>query len=313
MSEGILDEPFVVEDVVEASVVVVTFTEHDGRYRVGFAYDFEAVSILKSTVPGAMRRWVPKAKRWEVSSEWVGPLSGALVNAGFGIAGLDYSNVADWFGPFVEAIPTSEAGYAAYRPGRCKNCLTTPCRPGGVECADCFRDRLISQHRIKAALGEMPGLAYPTATSTTGKSTMFMRAPLEVELVAADVRVRNARHPDTWKFPHPHQSRRVTPETAVVDILLAADFEEKRTCPVCDRRPAKGAVVHATCRTRLLHALNEDRPFSKSRNRFFQDGCCTVCGARPCQSSGVTCLSCAQIMDASRSLGRIDDVATVEK
>ncbi len=289
-------------DAIEAPVVVM-FTEHVGRYRVEFDYDPAAVALLKSTVPGAMRRWIPGIRRWEVSAEWIGPLAGALANAGFGIAGLDHSNITHWFGPFVEALPTSPAGHDAYRAGRCKNCLTKPCRSGGVECTDCYRDRLIFQHRIKAALGRTPGLAYPTATSSTGKSTKFMRVPLEVELVAPDVRVRNARHPNTWKSSHAHQSRRVTPETAVVDMLLAASFEEKRTCPVCGRRPTKGTVVHTTCRTRLLHALNEDRPFSKSRNRFFQDGCCTVCGARPRQlPRGIVCTRCAGILDVARSL-----------
>lgn len=298
MSEDILEEP-----------VVVAFTGHVGRYCVAFDYDPAAVALLKATVPGGMRRWVPKTRRWEVSAEWVGPLSGALVNAGFHVAGLDYDNIEDWFGAFVTPVPTVPGGHDAYRSGRCKNCLTAPHRPGGVECVACHRDRLIRQHRVKAALGETPGLRYPTAISSNGKSTTFMRVPLEVEQLPADVRVRNAGHPDTRKPSHAHPSRRVTPETAVVDILLTADFEEKRTCLVCGRRPTKGAVAHATCRTRLLHALNEDRPFSKSRNKAFQDGACTVCFSRPHQSSGVACARCAEIIDACRSLGHIDDIA----
>ena len=297
MSEDVAEEP-----------IVVAFTEHVGRYRVEFDYDPAAVSILKATVPGPMRRWIPKARRWEVSAEWSGPLSGALVNTGFGVAGLDYSNIESWFGVFAEATPTSSAGHDAYRSGQCKNCQTAPHRPGGVECADCYRDRLIAQHRVKAALGEMRGLRYPTATPVAGKWA-FMRAPLEVDQLPVDVRVRNVGHPDTRESPHTHSSRRVTPETAVVDILLVADFEKKRTCLVCGRRPTKGAVAHATCRTRLLHALDEDRPFSKSRNKTFQDDACTVCFSRPHQSSGVVCARCAEIIDACRSLGHIDDVA----
>jgi hypothetical protein len=294
----------------EPEPVVVSFTEHAGRYVVEFDYDPEAVALLKATVPGSMRRWIPETKRWEVSAEWIGPLSGALVNAGFGIAGLNYSNITDWFGPFVKATPTSPAGHDAYRSGRCSSCLTAPHRPGGVECHDCYRDRLIRQHRVKAAIGEMPGLAYPTATSSTGTS----RAPLEVELTATDVRLRSLRRPDTRKFPHTPLSRRVTPETVVVDILLAADFDEKQVCPVCGRRPPKkGTVVHVACRTRLLHALDEDRPFSKSRNHLYQSDCCTVCGARPRQPSGVVCPHCAQLANVCRALGRIDNVEEVQQ
>ena len=193
MSEGAI-ENILDEDVIKKPVVI-SFTEHAGRFLVEFDYDFEAVRILKSTVPGPMRRWITKTGRWEVSAEWAGPLSGALVNAGFGIAGLGYDNIQDWFGPFAEATPTSQAGHDAYRSGRCKNCLTEPHRPGGVECHDCFRDRLISQHRVKAAIGEAPGLAYPTATSSAGKSITFMRVPIELGLVVTDVRLEEFAPP----------------------------------------------------------------------------------------------------------------------
>src|SRR5271157_1420925 len=39
---------------------------------------------IKSSVPAAVRRWRSDSKCWEVSSDWAGPLVGALRNAGRG-------------------------------------------------------------------------------------------------------------------------------------------------------------------------------------------------------------------------------------
>lgn len=38
--------------------------------------------------------------------------------------------------------PTSKAGSDAYRHGMCKVCLTARHRPGGMECYDCYLNRL---------------------------------------------------------------------------------------------------------------------------------------------------------------------------
>jgi hypothetical protein len=86
--------------------------------------------------------------------------------------------------------------------------------------------------------------------------------------------------------------------TAVVDLLIAASGPP---CPICNRKPPKGAPVHATCRVRLLHALDEGKPFTKPRSQAYQDDCCTVCLARP--RVGVTCAHCTKVLGVCRSLG----------
>jgi hypothetical protein len=94
----------------------------------------------------------------------------------------------------------------------------------------------------------------------------------------------------------------------VVDILIAAEnAQSPMACSICSRRPRKDAVVHATCRTRLLHALGDHQPFTKARNTAFQDGQCTVCLVRPCRMpGGITCPHCAEIVRVCRSLRCVD-------
>lgn len=130
--------------------ITVMFIDHHGRYRVEFDYHPAVVALLKKSVPGPMRRWVVikrdnvvVAKRWEISIDWVGPLAAAFVNAGIKVLGLGHTNIADWFDVFSAPLPTTADGYRAYIKGFCKNCKSVPHRPSGVECEDCYRQRLI--------------------------------------------------------------------------------------------------------------------------------------------------------------------------
>lgn len=120
---------------------------------------------------------------------------------------------------------------------------------------------------------------YPEALPAT-KNALKTRFPLEID--RADVAIVERDH------------------TVVIDLLITAEHARSTACPICGRRPPKGAAVHASCRIRLLHALDEGRAFSRARAKAFQDGACTVCLARPHQLSGVTCAHCAELIDACR-------------
>ena len=275
--------------VIEDQPVIAFGKAADGRYRVEFDYDNRAVALLKATVPAPIRRWVKDEKRdekyWAVSPEWTGPLASKLRNAGFEIFGLDEDNIADWFGCFSVATPANEEGHRAYRKGICTTCTTAPHRPGGVECDGCFRQRLIDQHRVIATLaGE--GLApWPEADSAIGKAHTT-RAPLAIDHGEIEITKRDF--------------------AAEVDIAILARRDQsvaKPPCPICGRRPAKGAVVHVGCRTRLLHALS-GRPFLRTRNKAFQAGLCTVCMTRPHRPPGrITCAHCAELIDVCQQKG----------
>jgi hypothetical protein len=149
--------------VSESEATTVVFTKTYGRYRVEFGYDPGVVAILKAAVPGAMRRWIKRTTDengvsrggfWEASTDWVGPLASAFVNAGIRVIGLNHANIRDWFDVFSAPMPTSPSGGRAYAKGFCKSCESVPHRSGGVECEDCYRQRLIFQHHVKAALAE---------------------------------------------------------------------------------------------------------------------------------------------------------------
>jgi hypothetical protein len=282
----------------EYEPVVVVFTKRHGRYRVEFSYAPAALAVLKKTVPVPMRRfaarlnpetehWEPlpgeDSKFWEVSIDWVGPLASAFVNAGIEVLGLNQANIGDWFGVFSAAVPTSSGGHRAYVKGFCKTCEAVPYRPGGAECEDCHCKRLIAQHRVKAVLAEARAVPYPEALPATG-SARTTRAPLEID--RSDVAI--IAHRD---------------HGAVLDILIEAEHDRSAICPICGRRPPRGAAVHVACRTRLLHALDDGRPFSKARNAAFQDGLCTVCRARPHRLPGdIACAHCAELIDVCQSL-----------
>jgi hypothetical protein len=272
---------------------LVVFTEHHGRYRVEFDYHPVALAVLKRTVPGPMRRFMARfneeterweslpgesSKFWEISTDWVGPLASAVINAGIEVLGFSHANIDDWFAVFSTDMPTRPTGHDAYRKGFCKSCLSAPYRPGGVECEDCYRKRLVLQHRVKAALAESHATRYPEALPAGG-SARTTRYPLEID--RTDVAIVERDH------------------AAVLDILIAAEHD-RSACLVCGRRSSKGAAVHGSCRTRLLHAL-EDRPFSSARNKAYQGGACTVCLARP-HTGRATCTHCAELVDVCNSL-----------
>lgn len=268
--------------VVEDQPVITFSKAASGCHRVEFDYHARAVSLLKEAVPAAMRSWIKDDKCWEISAEWTGPLMSKLRNAGFEATGLGQADIADWFGCFSTATPTTEEGHRAYLKGLCKTCAARPHRAGGTECEDCFSHRLTGQYRVKSTLA-VAGLApYPMAQPATagGRST---RAPLEIG--------------------HGDIEDSITKQdfAAEIDVAILARRDQsvaKPTCPICGRRPSKGAVVHVGCRTRLLHALS-DRPFIKSRNKAFQSGLCTVCMTRPHRPPGHSkCVHCAEIIDA---------------
>jgi hypothetical protein len=259
--------------------LAVVFTEHHGRYRIEFDYSPAMIAQLKLAVPGPMRHWMPKGKRWEVSTDWVGPLASAFVNAGIEVLGLNHTNIADWFAVFSTDMPARSSGHDAYRKGFCKSCESVPHRPGGTECEDCYRKRLSLQHRVKATLAEAHATRYPEALPAGG-TARTTRYPLEVD--RADVAIVERDH------------------ATVFDILITAE-PDRSDCLICGRRgSSKFGAVHAICRTRLLRAL-DGRPFTKVHNAAYQDGLCTVCFARP-HTGLSTCARCAELVDICQSL-----------
>jgi hypothetical protein len=253
-------------------VPVVAFTTLAGRYRATFAYDPDAVATLKAAVPSPMRRWVRAARCWEVSAEWMAPLAGALCNAGHTVTGLTEGDV-EAFGCFSAAAPIGEAGHRAYLKGMCTGCEQAVHRPGGTQCDDCHRSQLHRQARVKAALAVIGAMPYPQARPSVG-SAIHIRAPLEIDA-----------H-QTGASAHDY--------SAAIDASLTTQPEG--TCPICQRKPSKGAAVHAGCRTRLLHVLT-GRPFTKARNEAFQDGLCSVCAVRA-HTGSATCAHCASLVGA---------------
>jgi hypothetical protein len=270
--------------------LVVVFTEHHGRYRVEFDYDPAAVALLKKTVPPPMRHWIKTAKRWEVSTDWVGPLASAFVNVGAEVLGLNHTNIADWFAVFSTDMLTRESGHRAYRKGFCKSCESLPHRPGDTECEACYRKRLSLQHRVKAALAEARATRYPEALPAGG-SARTTRYPLEVDRREVSIVERD--------------------HAAVLEILIAAE-PGRPDCLICGRRgSSKFGVVHAICRTRLLRAL-DGLPFTKPQNGAYQMDLCPVCFARPHTGHG-TCAHCAEFVDVCQSLRIANVVPTTPR
>jgi hypothetical protein len=265
---------------------VVVFTEHHGRYCVEFDYDPAALQLLKKTVPAPMRHWIKTAKRWEVSTDWIGPLASAFVNAGIEVLGLNHSNIVDWFAVFSTDEPTRPSGHDAYRKGLCKRCESVPHRPGGTECEECFRQRLIRQHRVKAAMAEAGATRYPEALPAGG-SARTTRYPLEIDRTDAAIVKRD--------------------HAAVLDILITAE-PKRPDCLICGRHgKSKFGAVHVICRTRLLRAL-DGRPFTKVHRGAYQDGLCPVCFARP-HLDRATCTRCAEFVDICSGISICEELA----
>jgi hypothetical protein len=231
-------------------------------------------------------RWEPlpdeSSKFWEISNDWVGPLASAFVNADIEVLGLNHANIADWFAVFATDVPTRDSGNRAYLKGFCKSCESVPHRPGGVECEECFGKRLRLQHRIKAVLAEARATRYPEALPADG-TARTTRYPLEVD----------RREVSIVEIDH----------ATVLDILITAEHDRSPACPICGRRPPKGAAVHVTCRTRLLRAL-DGRPFTKVQNEKYQIGLCSVCKARP-HTGHSTCTHCAELISAVQVLREV--------
>jgi hypothetical protein len=266
---------------------IVVLTEHYGRYRVEFDYNPAVIALLKKTVPGPVRHWIKRAKRWEVSTDWVGPLAAAFLNAGIEALGLNKTNIAHWFDPYLIDVPTTSSGHDAYTKGLCVSCESVPYRPGGTECVECHHKRLERQHRMMAALVQARAIQYLEAHPAAGSArTTYYPLPIDwidIEIVERDY-------------------------TEVVDILIAAEHDQSpSTCPICGRKTSKDIAVHTTCRTRLLAEL-DSQPFSSARNKHFQDGLCTVCFTRPHrQPHHSTCAHCASLIDVCRCL-RVHDI-----
>jgi hypothetical protein len=243
-----------------------------GSYLVEFDYSPRVVTLLKSAVPASMRRWRDAGKRWEVNVDWAGPLVGALRNAGFGVTGLGQFEEAELFWWCLSPVPIGKDGQRAYVKGFCATCEQQPHRRG-VECNQCYRKRVLRQHRVRTALAAAGLAPYPQARPSAG-SALRCRIP-----VCAQEDEAPEAAPD---------------HTAALDavIVAARDHSPNPPCPVCGRRPANGAVVHIGCRRRLL-ALLADRPFTRPRNKAFQIGLCTICLARPHRPPGrISCEHC---------------------
>lgn len=282
-----------------APITTLVFTAErldPGRYRVLVDYHPAIVTRLKTVVPAPMRRWVPRKQLresgrcmggyWEVSADWAGPLAFAFGNTGLDVRGLGHANIADWFAVFSAPVPTGEAGHRAYRKGLCASCKTADHRPGGVECEHCYHQRLIHQYRVMAALAKAQA-PLPKVVPSTG-AALTCRYPLLATGTEAGIEERN--------------------HTVALDILIEAEHDRSPSkCPICGRRSTKGNLTHATCRARLMHAA-ADRPFTKTRNKAFQDSLCTICITRP-QRPGwlVTCTHCAKFIDAAKALRHVGD------
>jgi hypothetical protein len=259
----------------------ITFAKQaTSRYRVEFEYNEDAVAILKTTVPSAMRRWVADKRRWEVSVDWVGPLACAFIDVGFDVAGLDEATIADWFSWLVVPVPIGAQGHDAYCKGFCAVCTQQPHQPGGAECDRCFHRRLTRQYRVFEALVAEGLASYPQARPPERTSSArTTHAPLLIDQWLTDIPVTKHGY------------------DAAADAVIMAQREEA-TCPICGRRPSKGAVVHIACRLRILHAL-QGRSFTKSRREGFEKGLCTVCLARPHRlPRHVTCAHCDELIKA---------------
>ena len=258
----------------ECLPAVAVCTLPTGRYRLDFAYNAQVVEILKQTVPAAMRRWRDYRKYWEVSADWLGPLVCALRNAGVTVNGLGRLDVTEWASWYLPAVAPEQKGRRAYLLGLCASCRNQPHSPARIECDRCYRERVARSHRVYAALVAQGLAAWPRSTSSKGE-LLSLRAPVLLDEV------------NDWT-PAP------IPDVETVDAVIAAARErmDKPACPICERKPSKGATVHARCRRHLLHLLAEE-PFSKPRNRAYQSGACSVCVTRPLAARSITCGHCA--------------------
>jgi hypothetical protein len=297
--------------------LVVVFTEHHGRYRVEFDYDPAAVALLKKTVPPPMRHWIKTAKRWEVGTDWIGPLASAFVNVGAEVLGLHHTNIVDWFAVFSTDMPSRDSGHDAYRKGFCKSCESMPYRPGGTECEDCFRKRLSLQHRVKAALAESHATRYPEALPAGG-TARTTRYPLEIDRLEVSIVERD--HAAVLDIPIAAEPRgethcdvctngrkRPVSERVYCELSICPGGSgggSRPDCLICGRHgSSKFGAVHAICRTRLLRALN-GLPFTKPQNAAYQIGLCPVCFARP-HMGRATCAHCAELVNACELLRHI--------
>jgi hypothetical protein len=285
--QGLLNVVTLLPTRVPDTLPAVVFSKIDrGRYRVESDYSPRVVTLLKSTLPAAVRRWRDNNKCWEVSADWAGPLVGALRNAGVEVVGLGEFEEADLFWWCLSPVPISKGGHHAYLKGFCASCTQSPHRLGGLECDPCYRKRVLRQHRVRAALAAAGLAPYQRAVPSAGSAARF-RVPV-------------------WADDGESATARLGPAVGhaeVVDavILAARVAVDRPPCPICERRPAKGAVVHVACRRRLLHALL-GKPFVKARNAAFQADLCTVCLSRPTHRHGaITCEHCHHLETEVRS------------
>jgi hypothetical protein len=281
---GLLNVVTLLPTRVPDTLPAVTFTQTAGCYLVEFDYSARVVALLKSAVPAAARRWRDTSKCWEVGVDWAGPLVAVLRNAGVEIAGLDELEEAGLFWWCLSPVPISKGGHRAYAKGFCAICTQSPYRPGGVECDRCYHKRVLREHRVRTVLAAKGLAPYPVAIPSAGEALKW-RVPV-------------------WADSDDVSAPDIPDYIAAMDaaILAARDRSAvKPPCPICGRRPAKGAVVHAGCRRRLL-ALLADRPFTRPRNKAFQVGLCTVCLARPHRPPGR--ISCEQCQGLAREIDR---------
>jgi hypothetical protein len=176
---------------------------------------------------------------------------------------------AEWTGPLIAALRNAHvpiAGLEEPEEAGLFGWCAPPCRDA---------DRMARAHRVRSVLAAKGLARWPTAAPSKGDAYVC-RAPVLVDT-------------DNVTIP-------AAPDyAAAADAVITAQaLSCAPSCPVCGRKLAGGAAVHAGCRHRFL-ALLAEKPFSKPRNEAFQDGRCTCCLTRPLQTSGITCGNCAAL------------------
>jgi hypothetical protein len=70
-------------------MTAVRFQRRGSSHTIAFAFNPAVVELIKQTVPGYARQWIPERKEWEVDATWVDSLAATLLAAGHTVAGLN--------------------------------------------------------------------------------------------------------------------------------------------------------------------------------------------------------------------------------
>lgn len=85
----------------------VTFTPlPTGRVRVRFAFDEEAVELVKATIPSPARRWDRSVRAWVIEAMFVADLARAFASIGYQVLGLDEPQAGStWAAAMFSQLP----------------------------------------------------------------------------------------------------------------------------------------------------------------------------------------------------------------